>query len=273
MTDACFVHSLVTNMVLMENLTAMRLTNQNVRVLCTAAVIFFSLTPYLQAQQSGSTPVRTDRHPLYHTSLPPGAIWNSPAAYSVQPTSFQPVKFYGPKGTEFSMPNGGAMAPSEANLMAGLLVGPVYRFRVTGIPFSPGVELYPTIELLGRLHPPPGQETRFPIPITLSETDLQNAMDGSLVTRVIYLEDPQSAAPLAKTNDDSRPIDLTPDQDALATADSLGRPIAILRIGSLAPPQNPALTPGFYFGYPVWAPIYQSEPPTTAAAPLHKSSR
>ena len=151
-----------------------------------------------------------------------------------------------------------------SQLDGGLLVGPVYRFRVTGIPFSPGVELYPTIELLGRLHPPAGHETRFPIPITLNETDLQNAMDGSLVTRVIYLEDPQSATPLAKTNDDPTPIDLTPDQDALATADSLGRPIAILRIGSLAPPRNPALTPQFYFGYPTWAPIYQSEPPIPA---------
>ncbi|MEL6110344.1 MAG: hypothetical protein AAFU85_30415 [Planctomycetota bacterium] len=255
----------------MGTLTAMRLTTQTSRVLSIAAVIFFGSMSNLTAQQSGSTPVRTDRHPLYHTSLPPGAIWNSPAAYRVQPTSFQPVKFYGPEGTEFSMPNGGAMAPSEPNLMAGLMVGPVYRFRVTGIPFSPGAELYPTIELLGRLHPPAGQETRFPIPINLSESDLQNAMEGSLVTRVIYLEDPQSAAPLAKTNDDSRPIDLTPDQDALATADSLGRPIAILRIGSLAPPRNPVLAPQFYFGYPVWAPIYQSEPPTPAAAPLANS--
>ncbi|MEO1529172.1 MAG: hypothetical protein AAFX06_27440 [Planctomycetota bacterium] len=242
----------------------MRLTKPSFRVLCTATVIFMSFMHSVQAQQSGTTPVRTDRHPLYHTSLPPGAIWNSPAAYSMQPTSFQPVKFYGPKGTEFSMPNGGAMSQSEKNLMAGLLVGPVYRFRVTGIPFSPGVELYPTIELLGRLHPPPGQETRFPIPVTISESDLQNAMEGSLVTRVIYLEDPQSAAPLAKTNDDATPIDLTPKQDALATADSLGRPIAILRIGSLAPPRNPALTPQFYFGYPAWAPIYQTPPASTA---------
>lgn len=51
-----------------------------------------------------------------------------------------------------------ADAPSQA----GLLVGNVYRVRISGMPEFPGIELYPSIELLDRLHPPPGQEQNFP---------------------------------------------------------------------------------------------------------------
>ena len=199
------------------------------------------------------------RHPLYHTSLPPGAIWQSPAAVTMHQGSFQPVAFSGPGGTMFSLPQGGSYAEGDPELMAGLMVGAVYRFRITGIPRAIGAELYPTVELIGRMYPPPGLETLFPIPINLSETDLQEALDGNLVTRVIYLEDPQTATPMAQKRTDSRPIDIPLDQDALATADSLGRPIAIVRVGSKSPPDNPALQSQFYFGFPAWAPIYKSE--------------
>ena len=38
--------------------------------------------------------------------------------------------------------------------------GHVYRLRITNMPDFPGVELYPTIEILDRLHPPAGQRER-----------------------------------------------------------------------------------------------------------------
>ncbi len=199
------------------------------------------------------------RHPLYHKSLPPGAIWQSPHAVTMQQAAFQPVAFSGPEGVRFALPENGTFNEGESQLMAGLMVGAVYRFRVTGIPDSVGAELYPTIELIGRTYPPPGLETKYPIPINMSKTDLEQALSGNLVTRVIYLEDPQSAMPLAMKRTESRPVDIPIDQDALATADSLGRPIAILRIGSKAPPRNPVLEPTFYFGFPAWAPIFQPE--------------
>lgn len=200
------------------------------------------------------------RHPLYYKSLPPGAVWQSPAAVSMQQGTFQPVAFSGPAGTKFSLPLAGSHSEEEPDLMAGLMVGAVYRFRITGIPDAIGAELYPTVELIGRIYPPRGLETLYPIPINLSESDLQEALDGNLVTRVVYLEDPQTAIPLAQQRTESRPIDIPLDQDALATADSFGRPVAIVRLGSKSPPRNPALSSQFYFGFPAWAPIYKPEP-------------
>ncbi|MCO8125057.1 hypothetical protein NHH03_25195 [Stieleria sp. TO1_6] len=215
----------------------------------------------VQAADPGQPLPVSNAHPLYNTSLPPGVLGQRQLAMGMQMPYFQPVAFSGPSGTAFSLPENGSHGTGETNLMAGLMVGAVYRFRITGIPNAIGAEVYPTVELIGRTFAPPGLETKYPIPINLSETDLQEALDGNLVTRVIYLEDPQSATPLALKRTDSRPIDIPIDQDAMATADSLGRPIAIVRIGSKSPPNNPALEPQFYFGYPPWAPIFQPEAP------------
>lgn len=83
-----------------------------------------------------------------------------------------------------------ADAPSQA----GLLVGNVYRVRISGMPEFPGIELYPSIELLDRLHPPPGQEQNFPVPVTFTVEEIETALQDRMVTKVVYLEQPQRAA-------------------------------------------------------------------------------
>ncbi len=72
------------------------------------------------------------------------------------PGYFQPVAFVGPPGVHFSLPQGGGFADRSESLQAGLLVGGVYRFQITGIPGAEGAELYPTIEVIDRTYPPPG---------------------------------------------------------------------------------------------------------------------
>jgi hypothetical protein len=173
---------------------------------------------------------------------------------------FQPVAFAGPDGVRFALPQSGSFVEPAQTLQAGLLIGVVYRFQITGIPAAEGAELYPTIELIDRTYPPPGLATRYPIQISLDEDDLDSALAGQLVTRVVYLEDPQTATPMVQTPQTTRPLEISEHQDALEVADRLGRPVAIVRIGSMSPPRAPALLPQFFFGYPTWAPIYQPEP-------------
>jgi hypothetical protein len=172
---------------------------------------------------------------------------------------YQPVAFAGPIGVRFALPQSGAFVEPAESLHAGLMVGAVYRFQITSIPGAEGAELYPTIEIIDRTYPPPGLATRYPIQVTLDQDDFDSALDGRLVTRVIFLEDPQTASALAQTPLTSRPLEIAEYQDALETADRFGRPVAIVRIGSVAPPRAPALMPRFFFGYPVWAPIHQPE--------------
>ena len=116
-----------------------------------------------------------------------------------------------------------------------MLVGSVYRFRVTDIPQRPGEEVYPTIEIINRLYPPIGEELKFPVPIELTQEDLQLALDGKFITRVIYLEDPRAAYARQEDPKTQYTVEASPRQDPLVMADRLGRPMAILRIGGRLP--------------------------------------
>jgi hypothetical protein len=180
--------------------------------------------------------------------------------HNPRPPYFQPVRFHGPGKTEFTLAQYGTFTEGERDLMAGLLVGQVYRFRVSNMPFAEGVELYPTVEMVDRTYPPPGLATSYPIPINLDQDDLLAAMEGRLVTRVIFLEDPQTAVPLQQSTSGPSAIDVPEYQDPLQIADLRGRTVAILRIGSMAPPRAEVLKPQFFFGHPAWAPIFQPEP-------------
>jgi hypothetical protein len=112
----------------------------------------------------------------------------------------------------------------------------VYRLKVTEIPNNPGLEVFPTIELVDRLYPPPNLRLRFPIPVELTQEELELAAQGSFVTRVIYVESPDTALPIAQPASGGQAwIEAPPGADPLVTADERGRPIAILRIGSRVP--------------------------------------
>lgn len=204
---------------------------------------------------------------LFSGQMPPGVV----GAARLQRRGavqgyYQPVRFSGPEGLGFSMAQSGGFHPaSDGALHCGLLIGAVYRFKITGISEEPGRELFPTIEVIDRTYPPAGQANRFPIPINLETIDLTDALEGRLVTRVIYLEDPQSALPIAESPDTARSFNVMTLQDPLQVADQLGRPVAILRIGSMSPPSEPSLLPQFFFGDPPWLAI--STPRSEAMVP------
>lgn len=199
---------------------------------------------------------RAQREPLHYFhsgDMPPGAIGRGQLLRGGPlPGYFQPVELSVPKGVSVSIAvQGQYTEPQKGGLLAGMLIGQVYRLRVTGLPVHEEAEVFPTIEVLSRLHPPPGQETRFPIPIHLTEEELGMAISGRFVTRVIYLEDPTQAVPVQDTVDDQRFFEIRPDQDPLKTADELGRPMAILRMGSRVPDTTSSPTQlGFNYGSP-----------------------
>jgi hypothetical protein len=203
-------------------------------------------------------------HRLFSGDAPPGVIgaarlqrWGAVVGH------YQGVAFRGPGRTQFSMPIDGVFQPpADKPLCAGLLIGAVYRFKITSIPGFEGEELYPTVEVIDRTYPPESLAARFPIPINLEIEDLEDALEGRLVTRVIYLEDPGTAVPLAETPESSRAFDIPGSQDALAVADTLGKPVAIVRLGSVTPPTAEALMPQFFLGYPPWLPATFQEPPS-----------
>jgi len=214
---------------------------------------------------SGSEPAdflpRGSSRPLFKASDPPGVVGQARLMGRGPVVGYyQPVAINGPEGVQFSLPHAGNPNPSgmtapAERLEAGFLIGAVYRFHVTHIPGAIGVELFPTVEVIDRTYPPQHLATRYPIEIQLDDEDFRTVLNGQMVTRVIYLEDPQTAVPEIQNRKTNVPLEVSEFQDPLAVADEYGRPVAIVRIGSLIPPSQPALLPEFYFGYPQWAPF------------------
>ncbi len=130
-----------------------------------------------------------------------------------------------------STPEGVAVdAPAQARLP----VGHVCRVKISDLPEFPGVELYPTIEMLDRLHAPPELAGEFAVPIQLTAEEIEAVLQDRMVTKVIYLERQDLPRPNAQEGD-VHISDLLPSANLLESATQRGRPVAILRLGGRTP--------------------------------------
>lgn len=186
---------------------------------------------------------RAPVHYFHSSDLPPGAIGQGQLLRGGPlPGYFQPVEIKAPRGASISLAIDGKFAqPDKAPVLAGMLIGQVYRIKITGIPRNEGFEVFPTIEVINRMYPPPGLEKHFPVPIEFTLDELEMALSGLFVTRVIYLEDPNGALPVADDPNHQRYFEVRADEDPLKAADRLGRPMAIIRMGSRTPDYDTTL--------------------------------
>ena len=147
----------------------------------------------------------------------------------------QPVQVIIAEGGLISYFDGAGYQPVDPNARLGMRVGPVYRLKLEssfrGVPMT----VYPTIEMLDRLYPPASLVTKHPVKIVLTPEEIEKANSGSMLTKVIYLEDPLTALPFNQPYDHLETVDLGQSQDPFIVADRMGRPMAIVRIGSRIP--------------------------------------
>jgi uncharacterized repeat protein (TIGR01451 family) len=168
-----------------------------------------------------------------------------PNAGGPQPVVLSPdvqvVRFQGPEGlsVEILGPNPIPVPQGDGRgiLTAGLRRGVGYRLRIANIPERPGVELFPVIEVVGHLHRPEGIDPgKYPIRVIFTMEDIDAVLNqGRLVTKVIYLEDPDQALPFRMPKDQIPVVSLNPTEHPLRVASALGRPMAIVRIGGRRP--------------------------------------
>lgn len=223
----------------------------------------FKLSPLLYVALIGITTVFTmptsaqepsslrDRHFRDSGLHPPGQIGQGMLSRGGPiPGYFQPIEVRAPQGTQIAFVASGQFGPPLlAPTKAGMLIGAVYRMKLTNIPGLEGIELFPSIEVINRIYPPRGLEAKFAIPIQLSLREIKMATQGLFVTRVIYLEDPTNPIPVDEPIGRQRTLDIGYTEDPLHVADELGRPVAILRIGSRSPQLN-SQTGRFMFSSP-----------------------
>jgi hypothetical protein len=215
----------------------MLLTSQLARQLLAGMVLLSVMACGTSLSAQGP---REPVHNLYQADLPTGVIGQMQLLKKGRrPDYFQPVEIKGPAGVGISLVEAGQFTdPHETRALVGMLIGHVYQLKVTNIPLNEGAEVFPTIELLDRLCPPAGQELRFPIPIELTLEELDLAVSGRYITRVIYLEDPRTALGVRQDPDTQRYYEVDQAVDPLEVADRIGRPMAILRMGSRVPTEE-----------------------------------
>jgi len=153
------------------------------------------------------------------------------------PAPLVAAKFLAPAGVRVTAFPGTRLSNMfDAPAVVGLRPGYVYRFELTNLPYFPGRSLYPEVEVRGTLVPRPGMKYMdYPIPLTFSPEDIERVLNGALITKVIYLEDPTKAVPTEVQPD--RPVETYDDTErhALRGALESGRLMAIVRIGDRRP--------------------------------------
>ena len=168
----------------------------------------------------------------------------------IRPTTYQPIRIDAPTEAIVSTSDGVGFSEEPYRPVLGLLVGRAYRFKVSYVTEAEEHNVYPTVELIDSLDAPAGKAQEFPVPIEFTAEEIKLASSGNMVTRVVYLEDPKMSLPATYRRGKAQPyFETDPGTDPLAVADTLGRPIAIVRIGSRTPePHGP--TSAFLFQSP-----------------------
>jgi uncharacterized repeat protein (TIGR01451 family) len=164
---------------------------------------------------------------------PPTDGQSPPHLPATGPTPLLYIRFAAPAALEVTFHQGTPSGKSLATpVTVGLRPGYIYRVRLTKLPEHPGLELFPTLEVRGTLQLPPQiRALEHPVPLVFTEDDVTQAIAGSFITKVVYLEDPERALAVATQPDRPLETELRPGEDLLAEARSLGRPMLIIRLG------------------------------------------
>jgi uncharacterized repeat protein (TIGR01451 family) len=169
---------------------------------------------------------------LLTLALPLGAA-PAPAPPPPPPAPLLFVRVLPPEGTRVTYYPGTPLANTLAAPAAvGLRPGYTYRVVLTDVPGRPKVVLTPSLEVRGALQlPPPGNPAEHPVPVVFSAEDIDYALAGGMVTKVLYLEHPDYAAPVATGPDKPVELNAASEKDALTEARERGRVMLIARLG------------------------------------------
>ena len=185
---------------------------------------------------------------------PPGAV----AAVGCPPGGTPPfairrssVRFAGPSGMKIAWygptddgkygfpPNAYLTAPGRYNF----LQAAIYRLKLSDIPNRPGLDLYPTMEVVPVNNKTATFLAHSSIPVNITEEDLNQVTAGNFVVKVIYLPDPQNQDLATTGAEEIISSRLEPGADPIAEAVRRGSILLILRIGNilLELPNTPAM--------------------------------
>ena len=135
--------------------------------------------------------------------------------------------------------------------------GAVYRLKLSNIPKRPGLELYPTIEVVNQSPKTTTFLAHSAIPLTFTDDDFEQVISGNFVVKVIYLPDPQFQDLATAGPDEIVSTRLDPGVDPIQEAQRRGSVLLIVRLGNidLEAPNTPGMeAPNPYMRGPAMIP-------------------
>lgn len=200
--------------------------------------------------------------------LPPNA--NSAASGIRFPVQRTQVRFLRPSGMRVSWftqgPDGKpafSTTPLETPARYNFAQAAIYRLRLSNIEGRPGLEVYPTMEVVPSNPKTEAFLSHSSVPVEFTTEDFKQIADGNYVVKVIYLPDPQYQDVAGTGTDEILSTRLEPGADPIQEALRRGSILLVIRMGNVdqeapntpplnapatnaAPPMMPPFTPGMY---------------------------
>jgi hypothetical protein len=119
----------------------------------------------------------------------------------------------------------------------------IYRLKLSNIANRPGLELYPTLEVLPTTCKTESFLAHSAVPITFTDEDFEQVAAGNFLVKVIYLPDPQFQDVATTAPDEVVSSRLEPGADPIAEAKRRGSILVIVRLGNidLEAPNTPSM--------------------------------
>ncbi|MFN4259357.1 MAG: hypothetical protein ACK4RK_08655 [Gemmataceae bacterium] len=207
---------------------------------------------------------------------PPGAVAALGAITDYTPTAFPAkrteVRFVGPPGMRISWYAPGPDGKQgfngmqlEAPARYNFIQAAIYRLKLSAIPNRPGLELYPTLEVVPGNPKTEAFLAHSAVPVFFTEEDFEQVASGNYVVKVIYLPDPQYQD-LAYTGpgpDEVVSSRLEPGVDPIKEACRRGSILVVIRLGNIdleAPNTPPMDAPSPYAPKAIGIPASMTAP-------------
>jgi hypothetical protein len=123
----------------------------------------------------------------------------------------------------------------------------IYRLKLSNIEGRPGLEVYPTLEVVPANHKTEAFLAHSAVPIEFNDADFNQIAAGNYVVKVIYLPDPQFQELAAAGIGAISSTQLDPGADPIVEALRRGSILLVLRMGNMdqeAPNTPPIDAPG-----------------------------
>jgi uncharacterized repeat protein (TIGR01451 family) len=161
--------------------------------------------------------------------LPPSAQ----TASSGQMPPLLYVKLTGPKGMQVTFVRGASPDQTfAAPCTIGIRPGYSVRMAITGIADYPNAAFFPTLEVRGSLFlANQMRSAEFPAALVFRAEDFTRVKADTAIKKIIVLERPDSAVPVATSTDDPFEIAVPANRDPLREARERGQPLLVMHLG------------------------------------------